>query len=356
VLSAALTAAACLLLPFGALAAWAVHQVADTGRYVETMAPLSSDPAVRGVVADTVGAGIVHELTDRRALPPSAAPFVHSAVRSFTRTAAFRAVWDAGNRASHEAVLEALRERGDGPVTVDLAPITERVRHELADENVPLAGSIPVRHARVAVLEPQELRRLREGLRALEVAGVWLPVSAGVLAVAGIAVAVRRRRAVTATALGTAVGGAVLVLALLVGRATILADLPPGVSRPAAAAVYDALTATLRQVAWSLLALGLLVAAGTWLTRRRVLARLPRLPRLPRRASARAVAQVAPPASLSPSPPASLSPSPPTSLSPSQPTSPPTSPSGPAAGPVAGPGAGEEARSANPSLQGPVVD
>ncbi|MGW0928323.1 hypothetical protein [Streptomyces sp. NPDC002644] len=273
VLSAALTAAACLLLPFGVLAAWAVHGIADTGRYVTTMAPLASDPAVRGLVADTVGAGIVHRLADDRDLPPSAAPFVHSAVRSFTTTEAFRAVWDAGNRASHEAVLKALREPRDGPVTVDLAPITERVRHELAGENVPLAGSIPVRHTRVAVLEPAELRGLRDGLRTLEVAGVWLPVSAGVLAVAGIAVAVRRRRAVTATALGTAVGGAVLGVALLVGRAALLADLPPGVSRPAAAAVYDALTATLRHVAWALCALGLLVAATTWLTRRRATSR-----------------------------------------------------------------------------------
>ncbi|MEU3554424.1 hypothetical protein [Streptomyces fragilis] len=334
VLSAALTVAACLLLPFGALAAWAVHQVADTSRYVESMAPLSSDPAVRGVIADTVGAGIVHELTDRRDLPPSAAPFVHSAVDSFTRTAAFRAVWDAGNRASHEAVLKALRERGDGPVTVDLAPITERVRHELADENVPLAGSIPVRHARVAVLEPQELRRLRGGLRTLEVAGVWLPVSAGVLAVAGIAVAVRRRRAVTATALGTAVGGAVLVVALLVGRAAILADLPPGVSRAAAAAVYDALTTTLRQVAWSLLGLGLLAAAGTWLTRRRFLARLPRRSAEP--AAAASVTSVTP-------------------VTPVPPAAPGTAAPGTAAPGAAAPGTGE-ARSANPSLQGRVVD
>ncbi|MER5478390.1 hypothetical protein ABT026_15645 [Streptomyces sp. NPDC002734] len=336
VLSAALTVAACLVLPFGALAAWAVHQVADTNRYVESMAPLSSDPAVRGVIADTVGAGIVHELTDRRELPPSAAPFVHSAVDSFTRTAAFRAIWDAGNRASHEAVLKALRERGDGPVTVDLAPITERIRHELADENVPLAGSIPVRHARVAVLEPQELRRLREGLRTLEVAGVWLPVSAGVLAVAGIGVAVRRRRAVTATALGTAVGGAVLVVALLVGRAAILADLPPGVSRAAAASVYDALTATLRQVAWSLLALGLLVAAGTWLTRRRF------LPRLPRRSAERASASATSASSATPT---------------TSPTSATPTTSATAVTPVtpAAPGTGE-ARSANPSLQGRVVD
>ncbi|MEU9580226.1 hypothetical protein [Streptomyces chilikensis] len=333
VLSAALTVAACLLLPFGALAAWAAYGIADTGRYVTAMAPLSSDPAVRGAVADTVGAGIMHELAQRRGLPPSAAPYVHSAVRSFTRTETFRAVWDAGNRASHEAVLKALRERREGPVTVDLAPITAQVRHELADGDVPLAGSIPVRHARLAVLEPDELRPLRVGFRTLEVAGVWLPVSAGVLAGAGIAVAVRRRRAVTATALGTAVGGALLGVALLVGRATVLADLPPGVSRPAVAAVYDALTTTLRHVAWGLFALGLLVAAVTWLTRRRTVARLTaRRPAPPTGAPA-------PPAG-SPSASPAAPPPVPSATTPSASTAPP--PSG--------------ARPANPSLPRRVVD
>ncbi len=351
-LSAALTAAACLLLPFGALAAWAAYGIADTGRYVTTMAPLSSDPAVRGAVADTVGAGIMHELAERRGLPPSAAPYVHSAVRSFTRTEAFRAVWDAGNRASHEAVLKALRERHDGPVTVDLAPITAQVRHELTDGNIPLAGSIPVRHARLAVLEPDELRRLREGFRTLEVAGVWLPVSAGVLAVAGIAVAVRRRRAVTATALGTAVGGALLGVALLVGRATILADLPSGVSRPAAAAVYDALTTTLRHVAWGLFALGLLVAAATWLTRRRAVARpLPRRgappPGTPASAPTSAPSRGASTSAASTS--AVVSPAASTSA-----ISTPAATSPAAAGPAAPTPPGT--RSANPSLQRRVVD
>ncbi|MYR62408.1 hypothetical protein GTY54_41485, partial [Streptomyces sp. SID625] len=62
---------------------------------------------------------------------------------------------------------------------------------------------------------------------------------------------------------------ALLGLALAVGRSLTLADLPQEVSQPAAGAVYDALTATLRTASWLLVALGLTVAALTWLTRRR---------------------------------------------------------------------------------------
>jgi len=271
-LSAALIALACLLAPFGALAAWAAYGLADTGRYVTTMAPLAADPAVRDAIADTVGAGIMHEVTrraDAGPMPAATRPFVRDAVRSFTRTEAFRAAWDTGNRTVHDAVLTALRDQADrADVTVDLAPVTAQLKRQLSADHVPLAAGIPVEHTRVAVLPAQELDRLRKGFHVLEVAGFWLPLAAVVFAVAGIALAACRRRALTATALGTALGGAALGLAVALGRHLTLTDLPDETHRPAAAAIYDALTTTLRQTAWLLLALGLTVAVTTWLTAR----------------------------------------------------------------------------------------
>jgi hypothetical protein len=267
-LSAALIALSCLLVPFGALAAWAAYGIADTSRYVTAMAPLAGDPDVRNAVADTVGAGIMQEVHVHPPMRGAIGPFVHDAVRSFTRTEAFRTAWDASNRAVHDSVLRALKDRGEHAVTVDLAPVTAQVRARLAQDHVPLANRIPVEHTEVAVLPAQDLDRLRKGYHVLDVAGFWLPVAAGVFAVAGIAVAACRRRAVTATALGTALGGALLALAVAIGRRLTLADLPEKVQEPAAGAVYDALTATLRMVSWLLVALGLAVALCTWLTGR----------------------------------------------------------------------------------------
>ena len=242
-LSAALIALACLLVPFGAVAAWAAYGLADTGRYVTTMAPLAADPAVRDSVADAVE-GEVGEP-------------VRPLVRSLTRTPAFGTAWDAGNRAVHQAVLRAVRDGGHHEVTVDIAPIAARVEHRV---------TLP--RTEVAVLPASQLDRLRKGYEVLEVAGFWLPVTAAVLAVAGIAVAACRRRALTATALGTALGGALLSIAVAVGRRLTLTDLPDPVHRPAVGAVYDALTATLRTVSWLLVAVGLAVALTCWLTGR----------------------------------------------------------------------------------------
>ncbi|MFL4905706.1 hypothetical protein ACJ6WF_21670 [Streptomyces sp. MMS24-I2-30] len=275
-LSAALIALSCLLVPFGALAAWAAYGLADTGRYVTTMAPLAADPDVRNAVADTVGAGIMREVDQKLDVRPvrgAVGPFVHDAVHSFTQTRAFRLAWDEGNRATHDAVLRALRGEEteddylDEPVTVDLAPVTAQVKRQLAEDHMPLANRIPVEHTTFAVLPAQELAPLRKGFHVLEVAGFWLPVAAVAFAVAGIALAVHRRRAITATALGTALGGALLGVALAIGRRLTLADVPADISRAAVGAVYDALTATLRTVSWLLVGLGLAVALVTWLTR-----------------------------------------------------------------------------------------
>lgn len=271
-LSAALIALSCLLVPFGALAACVTYGLADTGRYVTAMAPLAADPAVQGAVADSVEAGILDEVDDRleasRAAPEpgSVRPFVDDAVRSFTRTDAFRTAWDAGNRAVHDAVLRALRDDRERAVTVDLAPITAQVKRRLTDDHIELAERIPVKHTEVPVLPADEVARLRKGYDVLEVAGFWLPVSAAVLAAAGIAVAACRRRAVTATALGTALGGALLALAVAIGRRLTLADIGEAAHRPAAGAIYDALTQTLRTVSWLLVVLGLTVALVCRLT------------------------------------------------------------------------------------------
>lgn len=274
-LSAVLIALSCLLVPFGALAAWVTYALVDTGRYVTAMAPLAHDPAVQGAVADTVGAGIMDAVGDRLDASPvspvspesgTVRPFVHDAVRSFTRTEAFRTAWEAGNRAVHDAVLSALQDGQRRTVTVDLAPVTAQVKRRLTEDRIPFAHHIPVEHTDVPVLPAHELDRLRKGYDVLEVAGFWLPVSAVALAATGIAVAACRRRAVTATALGTALGGALLLLTLVIGRRLTLAGLAEAAHRPAAGAVYDALTQTLRTVSWLLIALGLAVALVCRLT------------------------------------------------------------------------------------------
>ncbi|MGW3498194.1 hypothetical protein [Streptomyces sp. NPDC001020] len=266
VLSAVLVGLACLLVPLGVLAVWAKYGIEDGARYSATTDPLASDSEVRDAVATAVTDGIMREVHVGQPLQGSVHAFVHEAVRSFTDTEAFRSAWDTANLTAHDAVIRALREDSESPVTIDLAPATERLKRQLTDEHVPFASRIPVAHTEITLLQAEDLTKLRKGFHVLEVTGFWVPAATVGFALSGILVAVCRRRAVLATGLGTALGAGLLVLAIAVGRHMTLQDLPAGVSQPAAGAVYDALTDSLRTVSWLLLALGLTVALTAWLT------------------------------------------------------------------------------------------
>ncbi|MER5178725.1 hypothetical protein ABT009_10190 [Streptomyces sp. NPDC002896] len=279
---------ACVLVAPGALSGWAKYEIGDTDAYVAAMAPLASDADVHSAVADAVADAVVREIdTSEFGSSDTVENFVHEAVLSFAGTSAYTTAWNAANRAAHGAVMQALGD-GAGPstgddsrtgtrpgagagVTIDLAPITEQVKRQLMADDVPYADRIPVRHTEVTVMDSASsgaLPQLRKGFRMLQITGFWLPAAALVLAVAGIGLAVRRRRAITATALGLALGAALLHAGITVGRRLTLDDLPPDVSRAAAGAVYDALTESLRTVAWIILGVGVAVTLVGWVVGR----------------------------------------------------------------------------------------
>ncbi|MFG3364506.1 hypothetical protein ACIPWY_13825 [Streptomyces sp. NPDC090032] len=263
-LSAALLVLACLLVPLGMLSVWAKYEVGDSDRYVATMAPLASEPAVRDAVADAVTNGIMTQL-DTGPLQSAVDAFVQDAVESFTGTDAFQNAWNTANRAAHDAVQQAIDDGTEGPVTIDLAPVTGQVKQQLSDNGVSFTDRIPVTHTTIIVLSPRDLDRLRQSLPPLQRAGLWLPFAALASAAAGLALARRPRPALAATALGVALAAAALLVALSAGRSFTLDNLPSDVDRPAAGAAYDALSSSVRTASWWTAGVALAVAGCAWL-------------------------------------------------------------------------------------------
>jgi hypothetical protein len=271
------------LTPLSALAVWVDREVDDTDSYVAAMEPLALDPAVQNAVSIRVTDEVMKRF-DAGPYQEGVQDLVRDAVVSFAGTTAFRTAWNTVNRAAHKAVDEALTNGGDNAVSIDLAPVTERVKQQFGDAEVPFAERIPVAHAQITILEAGRLGTVRDVFHGLRIAGVWLPLATLLLAAGAVLLAVRGERAragdparagaVMGLGLALAVGAVLLHVAVSTGRGLALDDLPPDVDRPAAAAVYEALTATLRTTAWWVLAAGLVLALTTWLmTRRR-----PRVP------------------------------------------------------------------------------
>ncbi|MCX0244774.1 MULTISPECIES: hypothetical protein [Streptomyces] len=269
-LSAVLLVLLAVLVPLSALSAWVDLEIDDTDRYVSAVAPLADDPDVRSTVADLITDNAMKQI-DVGPLQSTVRDFLHQAVESFTTTEAFQDAWTAANRTAHETVTAALDGQSGESVTIDLAPVTEQVKQNLVDNGVPFADQIPVQHTDIQLVSADRADQLRQSFRWLRAASVWPAVGTVLFALLAVALAWlrggpgRRARAL-ATLSGTAVAGAGFALGALVLRGLLalardrVLDEVPDSDTGAAAAVFDALTSSLRTTVWIVFGLGLAVA------------------------------------------------------------------------------------------------
>ncbi|MFH8400565.1 hypothetical protein ACH4E9_24435 [Streptomyces anulatus] len=278
-LSAVLLVLLAVLVPLSALSAWVDLEIDDTDRYVAAVSPLASDPAVQTTVADLVTEEAMRQI-DLGPLQDTVREFLHETVRSFTTTEAFRNAWDTANRAAHEAVAAALDGDSGEAVTIDLAPVIDQVKQDLVRDGVPFADQIPVERTEITVLGPGQADDLRNSFRLLRYGSIWPAVATLVflVLVVGIATVRRGMRAglwATATVgAGFALGAIVLRVLVAVGRSRVLDEVPDS-DRDAAAAVVDALTASLRTTVWVVLAVGAALLVGAVVARALLRSRRP---------------------------------------------------------------------------------
>ncbi|MFF9087680.1 hypothetical protein ACF1BE_14890 [Streptomyces sp. NPDC014991] len=298
--SALLIVLTCVLVPVALMAIW-VHDIAlDTDRYVSTVAPLATDPAVQDAAVHRVSEAVDAHVNGAQAaadmaswlrsqgLPPRAAdairglgPQIDSAVDQavtkiatrVVRSDAFATVWRTANRAAHNAVVHALTGKGrgavgvsEGTVTLDVGTAVDRVKKELVDAGLKPADKIPQVNKEFVLFQSDQLAKYRQAAHLLDIVGNWFPVLVVVLGAAGVFLAHRRRRALVRTALGAAFACLVVAVALVVARRYYLGHLPSQVqSEAAAAAVFDTLLHFLRVSLRTAVVLGVVVALGAYL-------------------------------------------------------------------------------------------
>ncbi|MDX3377537.1 hypothetical protein PV390_24350 [Streptomyces sp. ME02-6991-2A] len=270
-LSAALIVLLAVLVPFSALSAWVDLEIDDTDRYVAAVSPLSSDPAVQSTVTDLITDEAMEQI-DLGPLQDTVRDFLHETVRSFTTTEAFANAWDTANRTAHEAVTAALDGDSGEAVTIDLAPVIQQVKQDLVSQGVPFADQIPVQRTEITVIGADRADTLRDTFHWLRYCSIWPAIATLVLLVLVVGTATVRgglRAALTATAAvgaGFVLGAIVLRILMAVGRSRAL-DEVPGNDRDAAAAVIDALTASLRTTVWVVLVVGAVLLVGAVVAR-----------------------------------------------------------------------------------------
>jgi hypothetical protein len=292
---------ACVLAPLSVVAIWTRNQVTNTDRYIATVSPLASDPAIQNAIADQITAQVftyidiqgltteaVEALAERGLRPEVASQLqafavpIANGVQSFTRSQvgkvvesdAFAGAWVQANRVAHDALVKALTGEGGGAVTVEndtvslnLAPFIQTVKQRLVESGFTVAARIPEVNASFVLFQSEDITRARRAFNLLNTLGIWLPIITLVLLVIGVYVAKDHRRALVGAALGVAVGMVVLALGLAVFRAIYL-DAVPAQALPhdAAAVLYDTIVRFLRLGLRTVLVLALVVAGGAFLT------------------------------------------------------------------------------------------
>ncbi|WP_235031998.1 hypothetical protein [Actinacidiphila yanglinensis] len=294
-MSAVLITLAALLAPLSAVAVWVADDMANTDRYVRTVEPLASQPDVQAAVTDRVTDEVMKRV-DINAILSQVAPdkraevkaalgalngpitsgirdFVRQTVANFVASDAFRTLWVQLNRHAHAAFTGALTGNSNSAVkingdtvTLDLAPVVAQVKQRLVDRGLTVASKIPEVHTDFTLVKSDDVKRVRTGFRALQLAGNWLPVITVVLAGAGVLLAARRRRALVTAALAVAAGVALLGIGLSIFRIFYLNQLPANTNERAAGAIYDQILHFLRGTVRTVIVLGVVVAIGAWLS------------------------------------------------------------------------------------------
>lgn len=296
-----LIALVALLAPLAIVATWVHDEISDTNRYVETVTPLASDPAVQNAATTKVTDAIFSRLDvqavtqeaisalEQQGLPPRAATslsalatplangihgFVEQAVGKIIRSSEFQQAWVAANRTAHAQMVAVLTGKTSGAVTVqgntvslNLAAVIGAVKTRLEDAGFALASKIPTVNAQFTIMQSADITKAQSAFRALSALARALPIVA-LLAFAGaVALAPARRKALVIGAFVVAASMVLLGALLNAFRIVYLDAVPPTALPPAAAAaVYDQLVGFIRLNLRAVLVVFLAVALIAWVT------------------------------------------------------------------------------------------
>lgn len=274
VIGSILIALGCLFAPFALTAHWAATDIADPGRYIRNVSPLGAHPAVKSAVTNRVTDEIVLRL---RGLGLSVGgELIRETVKDGVDDD-FAIAWVEINKVTHRRFLAILGHdpnpsmREDG-VGYDLAPVYELVKRRLQVAGMGDASRLPESHP-VSLLLPTTamtvINRTYDGLIALR--WVLLGVSP-VLIVAGVLLMRDRCVALIGAGLGLAASMLALAIAMSAVRNAYLPGVVAGgLSYAAVVAIFDALTAFLRNGLRVIFTLGLLMAVAAFFARGRII-------------------------------------------------------------------------------------
>jgi hypothetical protein len=290
----------CILAPVAVLGVWAGNEVSDTGRWVATVQPLINDPAIQNALTDKITNVVVSNLNLSGNINDAAAQlhdkgltrisslltgvepqitsavtgFIHSTVHTVISSPQVAKIWTQVNTVAHQSLVKVLSGQGggaistaNGQITLNLGPFIAVVKEDLVQHGFSLASNIPPVSPTIALFQANDLGKAQAAYRLITTLKWVLPIVVLLLLAAGVYVARGHRRALIGAGLGVAASMLVLAIGLLIGRSIYLNSVPSSLlPADAAAAAYDAMVYFIKIGLRVVLAVGLVVAIGAFIT------------------------------------------------------------------------------------------
>lgn len=324
--AAVLAAITAFLLVTSVVGVWGARTVLTTDRWVETVAPLPSDPYVAAAVAQYATTQIFEavdiEQRLRTVLPQQAAfvagpltgqlrDTVRKTVTTVLRSDQFRAIWTELNRRLHERVLAVINGTSDvvnvrhDRIDLDLLPLINQVLRALSAQLPTLFGrqitlpdlssgaipdnlrarvqdalgvTLPANFAQFTVYDSGQLWAAQKAVAAAKRDLAVFVVATITLLIIAYAVSPWRRRTTVQLGVWLVLAAVAITVILRAVRRQILAEVPAGVYRDGAASAMTSVFGPLRERGWQLLWIGAVLAllaylvgpgrAPVWLRRR----------------------------------------------------------------------------------------
>ena len=299
--SALLIIVACLLAPLSVVSVWARGEITDTDRYVATVAPLASEPAIQEAVSarvtDHILAAIdveqytqqaVDTISANRSLTPQqtavlqslVAPidngisgFVSNKVNQVVASDQFAALWAQANTRLHQQLNSVLSGENTGSVSIegdklvlDVGDVVAEVKTQLVAEGFTVAEKIPTVDTTIVLFESNSLSRAQTAYAALNALGYWLPLIAITIGLIGVFLANSSRKGLLGLGIGLLIVMLLGGVSYAIGRAILLNELPANGSAAAATALIDQVSYFLRQALWAGAAAGVVLILGAVFT------------------------------------------------------------------------------------------
>ena len=278
------------MLPLAALTVWTRNQVLNTDRYLETVAPLSNDPAVVDALTNRISTAIEDQLDVKAVveekLPENlkilAAPIASGAdslIGTVTSKALnskqFDTIWITANKDGHDALVALLTgkkgkvlDAENGKVVLSLKPIVEEILAGIDKKfGLDLSSKIPADKIDIkfTLIDSPQLASLQSLIKWLNTL-TWVMVLLALGCFIGaIFAAPKRRKGVLRVGIGVVVSMTITLLALSFARSGYIANLPKGVNIAAATSVFDTLTRFVLQAFRVLFALGAVMVIAAWI-------------------------------------------------------------------------------------------